>query len=172
MSTATEYRDLLVEFAPHPIRSDADYRRTVAQLERIMEPRPSAARSQLIEVFATLIERYESRDYPTPEQCPADVLKNLLDARGVAPGDLAKATGIPPSTISNVVARRRGISKANAIVLGAYFGVSASVFLDSRVRKGDAALFSPKHCPYTIRAYTMRAVPPCGAVRYSDVRPR
>jgi antitoxin component HigA of HigAB toxin-antitoxin module len=77
MSTATEYRDLLVEFAPHPIRSDADYRRTVAQLERIMEPRPSAARSQLIEVFATLIERYESRDYPTPEQCPADVLKNL-----------------------------------------------------------------------------------------------
>jgi len=129
MSTATEYRDLLVQFAPRPIHSAADYRRTMAQLEQIMVPHPSAARSQLIEVLATLIERYESRDYPTPERAPADVLKNLLDAKGVTPAGVAKATGIPPATISNVLARRRGISKANALVLGKYFGVSATVFL-------------------------------------------
>ena len=129
MSTATEYRDLLVQFAPRPIHSAADYRRTVAQLERIMEPHPSAARSQLIEVLATLIERYESRDYPTPERDPADVLRNLLDAKGVTPAGVAKATGIPPATISNVLARRRCLSKANALVLGQYFGVSATVVL-------------------------------------------
>jgi len=129
MSTATEYLDLLVQFAPRPIHSAADYRRTMAQLEQIMVPHPSAARSQLIEVLATLIERYESRDYPTPERAPADVLKNLLDAKGVTPAGVAKATGIPPATISNVLARRRGISKASAVVLGKYFGVSATVFL-------------------------------------------
>ena len=129
MSTATEYLDLLVQFAPRPIHSAADYRRTMAQLEQIMVPHPSAARSQLIEVLATLIERYESRDYPTPERDPADVLKNLLDAKGVTPAGVAKATGIPPATISNVLARRRGISKASAVVLGKYFGVSATVFL-------------------------------------------
>jgi len=56
-------------------------------------------------------------------------LKNLLDAKGVTPAGVAKATGIPPATISNVLARRRGISKANAVVLGKYFGVSATVFL-------------------------------------------
>ncbi|MFM8635626.1 MAG: type II toxin-antitoxin system HigA family antitoxin [Planctomycetia bacterium] len=131
MSTATEYRELLVEFAPHPIRSDADYRRAVEQLGRIMEPRPSPARSQLIEVLATLIERYESRDYPTPDRRPVDMLKSLLQSRRITPAVLAKATGIPTSTISNVLAGRRGISKANAVALGAHFGVSASVFLDS-----------------------------------------
>lgn len=129
MSTASEYRDLLVEFLPHPIRSDADYRRAVAQLEQLMEPRPRAARSQLIEVLATLIERYESRDYPTPEHDPADTLKHLLKTRGVSAAVVAKATGIPPSTMSSVLAHRRGISKVNAVKLGAYFGVSASVFL-------------------------------------------
>jgi HTH-type transcriptional regulator/antitoxin HigA len=129
MSTASEYRDLLVEFLPHPIRSDADYRRAVAQLEQLMEPRPRAARSQLIEVLATLIERYESRDYPTPQHDPADTLKNLLETRGVSAAVVAKATGIPPSTMSSVLAHRRGISKVNAVKLGAYFGVSASVFL-------------------------------------------
>lgn len=129
MSTATEYRDLLVEFVPRPIHSDADYRRAVRQLEHLMEPHPSTARSQLIEVFATLIERYESRDYPTPVHDPVDMLQSLLTTRDASPAALAKATGIPPSTISNILARRRGISKANAVVLGAHFGVSAAVFL-------------------------------------------
>jgi len=129
MSTAAEYRDLLVEFVPHPIRSDGDYKRAVAQLEQLMELRPSTARSRLIELLATLIERYESRDYPTPDQSPAEVLKHLMNSRGVSAAVLAKATGIPPSTISNILARRRGISKANAVAIGAYFGVSASLFL-------------------------------------------
>ncbi len=129
MSTATEYRDLLIEFVPHPIRSDADYRRALTQLDQLMEPHPSAARSQLIEVLATLIERYESRDYPTPDHDPADMLRNLLQTRGISAAGLAKATGISPSTISSILAHRRGISKANAVALGEYFGVSASVFL-------------------------------------------
>lgn len=131
MSTATEYRELLVRFLPHPIRSDADYRRSLIQLERLMVPRPTAAQSQFIEVLATLIERYESRDYPTPECDSVDVLRNLLDAKGVSPAGVAKATGIPPATISNVLARRRGISKTNAVILGKYFGVSATLFLDA-----------------------------------------
>lgn len=129
MSSATEYRDLLIEFAPHPIRSDTDYRRALAQLEHLMEPRPSAARSQLIEVLATLVERYESRDFPTPGQNPAELLRNLLKTRGITPAELARATGIPPSTISNVLARRRGISKATALAFGAYFNSSPAVFL-------------------------------------------
>ena len=37
MSTATEYRDLLMRFLPHPIRSHADYRRSLVQLERLMD---------------------------------------------------------------------------------------------------------------------------------------
>jgi antitoxin component HigA of HigAB toxin-antitoxin module len=119
MSTATEYRELLVRFLPHPIRSAADYRRSLVQLERLMVPRPTAARSQFIEVLATLIERYESRDYPLPECDSADVLRNLLDAKRVSPAVVAKATGIPPATVSN------------AVMLGKYFGVSATVFLDA-----------------------------------------
>lgn len=89
MSTATEYRDLLMRFLPHSIRSHADYRRLLVQLEWLMVPWPSAARSQFIEVLATLIERYESRDYPTPECDSADVLRNLLAAKGVSPAGVA-----------------------------------------------------------------------------------
>jgi HTH-type transcriptional regulator/antitoxin HigA len=105
------------------------YKQALAQLEKLMVPRPTRARSLLIEVLATLIERYESREYPTPEVAPHQMLANLLKTKGVKPADVARSTGIPTATLSNVLAQRRGISKQNAFKLGEYFGLSPIVFL-------------------------------------------
>src|SRR5204862_3648208 len=127
--TVTGYRRLLTKYAPQPIRSHEAYERALAQLESLMVPRPNAARSLLIEMLATLIEKYESREYPTPEVPPADMLARLLKTKGVKPADVAKNTGIPTATLSNVLAHRRGISKQNAFKLGEYFGLSPIVFL-------------------------------------------
>ncbi|MEX2113610.1 MAG: helix-turn-helix domain-containing protein [Pirellulales bacterium] len=129
MSVMTEYRDLLVKYLPQPIRSDRDHRRAISQLEQLMVPRPSAARSRLIEVLSTLVEDYESREYPTPQVPPSQVLAHLLNARGVKCADVARQTSIPPATLSSVLANRRGISKANAQKLARYFNVSPVVFL-------------------------------------------
>lgn len=138
MSTASEYRQLLADFAPQPIRSKEAYRKALAQLEALMVPRPTAARSMLIELFSTLIEQYESRTWPTPEMAPQDALANLLKTKEVKPADVAKATGIPAATLSNVLAGRRGISKQNAFKLGQYFGVSPIVFLGEEPRPSAA----------------------------------
>lgn len=129
MSTATEYRRLLLKYVPEPIRSEKDYRRALLQLEKLMVPHPDAAHSLLIEVFATLIENYESREYPTPQISPPEVLAHLLKSMDIKPAELAKATGIPAATLSNVLANRRGISKENAIKLSRYFGLSPVLFL-------------------------------------------
>lgn len=129
MSTITEYRTLLAKFLPQPIRTDDDYRRVLGQLEQLMVPQPSAARRLLIEVLATLVEMYESRDYPTPEVEPPEMLAHLLKSKGVKSADVAKETGIPATTMSNVLAHRRGISKGNAVKLGKYFGLSPMTFL-------------------------------------------
>jgi plasmid maintenance system antidote protein VapI len=43
---------------------------------------------------------------------------------------LAKATGISKQTVSNMVNGRRGISKANALKLAAYFRAPAETFLE------------------------------------------
>jgi len=130
MSVAAEYRELLVKFAPQSIRSPETYRRTLAQLEKLMVPHPSAARSRLIELLSTLVEDYESRQFPTPKMKPGQTLKHLLEARGVTSAEVAKSTGIGPATLSNVLAARRGISKQNAGKLAQYFAVSPLVFMD------------------------------------------
>src|SRR5690242_19470153 len=108
MSTVAGYRQLLTKYAPQPIRSPEAYGQALVQLEKLMVPRPNAARSLLIEMLATLIEKYESREYPTPEISPADMLASLLKTKGVTPAGVAKETGIPLATLSNVLACRRG----------------------------------------------------------------
>lgn len=138
MSTAAEYRRLLAEYAPQPIRSQKAYARALEQLEELMVPRPNAAHSLLIEVLATLIEKYESREFPTPEIDPAEMLAKLLKTKDVKPAEVAKQTGIPTATLSNVLARRRGISKQNAFKLGEYFGLSPIVFLGGESEKKAA----------------------------------
>jgi HTH-type transcriptional regulator / antitoxin HigA len=139
MSTVAGYRQLLAKYAPQPIRSQQSYEQALAQLEELMVPRPNAARSLLIEVLATLIEKYESREYPTPEVAPAEMLAKLLATKGVKPADVARATGIPTATLSNVLAHRRGISKQNAFKLGEYFGLSPIAFLGRQPQKKRAA---------------------------------
>ncbi len=139
MSVISEYRDLLVKYLPQPIHSEQAYRRALAQLERLMEPRPNAARSRLIEMLSTLIEDYESREHPTPQVPSSKMLAHLLSARGVKCADVARQTRILPATLSNVLANRRGISKVNAQKLARYFKVSPLLFLDGMKGKGDSS---------------------------------
>ena len=138
MSTAIESRQLLTKYAPQPIRSQEMYEQALLQLEKLMVPRPNRARSLLIEVLATLIERYEASEYPTPEVAPAEMLAQLLKTKDVKAADVARATGIPTATLSNVLAGRRGISKQNAFKLGEYFGLSPMAFLGGSSRKKAA----------------------------------
>jgi HTH-type transcriptional regulator/antitoxin HigA len=129
MSTATEYRNLLTKFVPRPIRSDSEYRRALTNLEKLMASHPGAAQSLLIEVLSTLIEKYESREYPTPQVSSSKMLAHLLEVKGITNTELAKQTGIPTTTLSNVLAGRRGISKDNVLKLAKYFRVSPTLFL-------------------------------------------
>ena len=130
MTSDQAYRKLLVQYAPGPIRSAKEYRRALAQLEELMVPRADEAHSRLIELLATLVAQYESRQLPNPQVAPAQMLAHLLDSKQIKPAQVAKTTGIPPATISNVLAGRRGISKANARKLADFFGVSPLVLLD------------------------------------------
>ena len=131
MTADLKYRKLLAKYAPQPIRSAQDYRRTLKQLDELMQPRADQATSLLIEMLSTLIEKYESRSSPQPTVSPAEMLAHLLEARQLKSAKVAKATKIPAATLSNVLANRRGISKLNALRLGAYFGVSPVLFLDA-----------------------------------------
>ena len=132
MSTVTEYQSLLLDFTPRPIRTDAEYRRAMRRIDRLMKAEKlSRAEGQLLELLATLAEEYESNEYPTPKVSQAGLLGHLIDARGITQAELARQTGVPRSVITNVLKGRRGISQANIVRLARYFHVSPAAFIES-----------------------------------------
>lgn len=125
----TAYQSLLLEFTPRPIRSEREYRRALSFVENHMEPHPPKAAGELLELLSTLIADYEAKRFTFAEVPPGEMLAHLIEARGITKAEVARATGIPRATITSAIAGQRGISKANAVALGAYFHVSPAVFL-------------------------------------------
>ena len=129
MSTA--YKDLLQEFVPRPISSDRAYKRALRQIEHLMRGAgKTRAQGDMIELLATLIEQYEIRQgHATPALSPRERLAGLIAARQLSQTDLSTRSGVPRTTINEILRGKRGISKANAARLAKFFGVRIDEFI-------------------------------------------
>ena len=91
--------------------------------------RPSKAQQGVLDLLVETVECYEEQMLPTPELSPSELLAHLIEVREITQSELARATSICRSSISDMLAGRRQISKANAVKLSDYFGVDAGLFI-------------------------------------------
>jgi HTH-type transcriptional regulator/antitoxin HigA len=125
------YDRMLLDLKPRPIRTKADYRRVLRQLDDLMEPHPSRERAMMIDLLAVLVERYEAAKSPPPRKLtPGEYLGEPIEARELNQAELSRRSGVPRSVLSNILAGRLGISKATALRLSRFFRVPVSIFLD------------------------------------------
>ncbi len=128
----TAYDALLLKYKPRPIRNDREHHRALRHVQELIRrhgPTPPRAEGELIAVLSTLIESYEVELTPRRKPTPTEVLAHLIESKAVTRAEVARVTGIPRSTISNVLSGRRQISKENVTRLANYFRVDSSVFL-------------------------------------------
>jgi HTH-type transcriptional regulator/antitoxin HigA len=124
------YGKLLAVELPQPIQNERAFESMVARLEdldfakRKLTPEEKALR----EILAALIEVYEEGHHPIPELPPYEVVKHLMEQRGLKQADLVPVLG-SRAQVSDLVNGKRGISKAQARALAGYFGVSIELFL-------------------------------------------
>jgi HTH-type transcriptional regulator/antitoxin HigA len=131
MPAIAGYDRLLLDLKPRPIRTKADYQRVLRQLDDLMEPHPSRERAMMIDLLAALVERYEAAKFPPLQKLkPGEYLGELMEARELNQAELSRRSGVPRSVLSNILAGRRGISKATALRLSRFFRVPVNIFLD------------------------------------------
>ena len=125
-----KYGKLLAKVQPKVIREEAEYGRLLAELEKLDFARQalSPEREALASLLANLVEEYEDRRYPVPEAPPHEVLRFLMEQRGLRQKDLVPVVG-SRSLVSEIVNGKRGASKGMAKKLAGFFRVSAEVFL-------------------------------------------
>lgn len=128
---AKKYGQLLARALPRVIRTERENELMLAKVWDLMkkgEEKLTAEELELLEVMSTLIERFEEEHHPIPDSPPNQVLKTLMEDRGLKQKDLLPIFG-SSGTVSEVVNGKRSISKAQAKKLSEFFHVSAEVFI-------------------------------------------
>ena len=124
-----KYGKLLAKTLPKVIANDEEFDRRVAQLEALSLPERHLSPEE--DALATLLERliadYDDR-FSLPEQPPHEMVKFLMEQRGLKQADLVPVLG-SRAQVSDLVNGKRGISKAQAKKLAEYFRVSVELFI-------------------------------------------
>lgn len=122
------WHELTEEFPLRPIRSDAELTRAIAAIDRVTDiESPTIDEEDYRDVLADLIVAYE--DEHEPEGTPAEILRGMLDNRGVSQADVARGTGLSDATVSHILTGHRPPSRKAIVALAAYFKVDPAVFL-------------------------------------------
>jgi HTH-type transcriptional regulator / antitoxin HigA len=130
MIATPNYQALIARFPLRPIRDEATLDAASALADELAARDDlTAEEADYLDVLSDQIERYEDQHHEIPDASPADVLRYLMDARGLNGASLAVATGLPRSLISEVLNGTRGLSKARIAKLAEFFSVPADSFL-------------------------------------------
>lgn len=124
-----EYMELIQRFPLKPIRDDDELACATAMLDSLLDcDSLTVEAEEYLEVLEGLIEKYEREHHAIPPVPDHELLRHLIDAKGVSQIEVARATGIVHTTISAVLAGRRHLTREQIGKLSRYFGVSVETF--------------------------------------------
>jgi HTH-type transcriptional regulator/antitoxin HigA len=126
----TRYKRLLSQTMPVVIETEQENDRVLAIVERLMEKGEnlSPEEEKILRLFTRLIQDFEERFYHLREAKPLEVLRHLMESRGVKQTHLWELFG-SKGIASEVLNGKRGISKTQAKALAEYFHVAADLFI-------------------------------------------
>jgi len=123
------YLELVRQFPLRPIRSDEELDEAVRMIDGLLSRRDlEPEEKDYLEVLGDLVERYETDAHPMTPVSDAEMLRHLLEAKGVGRAELCAVTGIAESTISGVLKGKRSLNRDHIGKLARYFKVPPDVF--------------------------------------------
>lgn len=122
------YLNLILEMPLASIKSQEQLDAAQAMLDRLLRKGTHDDGEELyLDALSDLVAIYEDAHYPIAAASDADMLRHLIEAKEVTQAELHRQTGIPKSTISEVLAGKKPFSKSLIRTLADFFKVDASV---------------------------------------------
>lgn len=124
----SKYMTLVAKFPLASIRSERQLNAAQAVLDQLLaNGKLDAGEEMYLDALSDLIAAYEDANYAIEPASDADMLQHLLDAKGITQAELHRRTGLPKSTISEVLAGKKPFSRTMIRTLAAFFEVDSSV---------------------------------------------
>ncbi|HVA50752.1 MAG TPA: helix-turn-helix domain-containing protein [Pirellulales bacterium] len=123
------YFRLIKAFPLLPIESDEELDRAIAVINSLLDkPVLSPGEQGYLDVLSDLVEKYESTAHPMQPVSDGEMLRHLIEAKGVTEIAVSRATKIAAATISDVLSDKRQLTRPQIAKLANYFCVDPTVF--------------------------------------------
>ena len=76
-----------------PIKTDADYRAALKEIETLMMAETGSPQGEKLDVLVTLVEAYEQKHYPLDLPDPVEAIKFEMEQKGLTVKDLEPMIG-------------------------------------------------------------------------------
>ena len=76
-----------------PIKTDADYRAALKEIENLMMAKPDTPEGEKLDVIVTLIESYEAKHFPMDLPDPVEAIKFEMERKSLTVKDLEPMIG-------------------------------------------------------------------------------
>ena len=128
--TLDSYFKLVQELPLASIKDDQQFDVAYAFLLRLVKVKKDHGQQVYFDALCDLIELYDKAHNDFPPLDGAQMLAFLMeDAKGCTQADVARATGISPSVISEILKGKRRMALSHMGPLGKFFHVPPSVFV-------------------------------------------
>lgn len=92
-----------------PIKTNADYRDVLKEIESLMASEPDTPEGERLDVLVTLVEAYERKHFPLDLPDPVEAIKFIMDQRGLTIQDLEPMIG-RSNRVYEVLSRKRPLT--------------------------------------------------------------
>ena len=107
-----------------PVRTKADYRRTLKEIETLMDAAPNTPEGDRLDVLVALVEAYERKHYTLDLPDPVEAIKFRMEQMGLSPKDLEPMIG-RRNRVYEVLNRKRPLTMKMAWSLHRELGIPA-----------------------------------------------
>jgi HTH-type transcriptional regulator/antitoxin HigA len=120
-----------------PIRTKADYRAALKEVERLWDADPGTPDGDRVDVLVTLVEAYEVTHYPIPAPDPIAAIEFMMEQKGLTRHDLEPAIG-SRGRVSEVLTRKRPLTLPMVRELSALLQIPAEVLIQPYATRSAA----------------------------------
>jgi HTH-type transcriptional regulator/antitoxin HigA len=114
-----------------PIKSEADYRQTLRDIEGLMSAEADTPEGDRLDVLVTLVEAYERAHFPMDLPDAVDAIKFRMEQQGLTIADLEPVIG-RKNRVYEILARKRPLTLRMIEGLHARLGIPAESLLKQR----------------------------------------
>jgi HTH-type transcriptional regulator/antitoxin HigA len=116
-----------------PIKTEADYRTALKEVESLMTAGPNTPEGERLDVLVTLIEAYEREHYPLELPDPIEAIKFVMEQRSLTVKDLGPMIG-RSNRVYEILNRKRPLTLKMIWKLHTDLGIPAESLIRQNCR--------------------------------------